>query len=181
MHLLSYLLAVRSKLKCERRLQLADWKGTCLPTQLAERPPAVCQAPWQGLWVQKVADKRPALEEATGKDEAAVMTSRRGVRVPARSHGLQERRGVAEYVGGGWEAFSEEAALQKSFHPGRERALHRGSDTQKAQTGSPGRAEGPAGGRASPASGAEGGAVGDEAAEAGRTLYVWPKIRDFVV
>ena len=118
----------------------------------------MCQAPWQGLWVQKVADKRPALEEATGKDEAAVMTSRRGVRVPARSHGLQERRGVAEYVGGGWEAFSEEAALQKSFHPGRERALHRGSDTQKAQTGSPGRAEGPAGGRASPASGAEGGA-----------------------
>lgn len=55
----------------------------------------------QGLWVQKVADKRPALEEVTGKDEAAVMTSGRRVWVPARSRGLQEHRGVAEHVGGG--------------------------------------------------------------------------------
>lgn len=56
--------------------------------------------------------------------------------------------------------------LQKSFHPRREKALHRGSDTD----GLDGRAEGPAGGRASPASGVEGGMVGDEAAEVGRTL-----------
>lgn len=39
----------------------------------------MCKALWQGLWVQKIAEKKPALKEVTGKDVAAVNITTWGV------------------------------------------------------------------------------------------------------
>lgn len=58
----------------------------------------MCKALWQGLWVQKIADKSPALEEVMGKDVAAVTASWLGVWMPTCSWGLQEHKGIAECI-----------------------------------------------------------------------------------
>ena len=93
----------------------------------------MCKALWQGLWVQKIADKRPALEEVMGEDVAAVPHHDLGCGCQHVPEGSRNTKVLLSVSGGSWEAFSEETALQKHFDPRRESASHRGNNLRKAQ------------------------------------------------